>query len=37
MRQLELWSSDSEKERRLQEVVDELKEKFGDNAIKRGK
>ena len=37
MRQLELWETDSEKERKLQEVVDELKEKFGDNAIKRGK
>ena len=37
MRQLELWGTDSEKERKLQEVVDELREKFGDNAIKRGK
>jgi DNA polymerase-4 len=36
MRQLELWSADTEKERRLQEVLDELKEKYGDNAIKRG-
>jgi DNA polymerase-4 len=37
MRQLELWEGGSEKERKLQEVVDELKEKFGDDAIKRGK
>jgi DNA polymerase-4 len=37
MRQLELWSTDSEKERKLQEVVDELREKYGDKAIKRGK
>jgi DNA polymerase-4 len=37
MRQLELWGTDSEKERKLQAVVDELREKFGDNAIKRGK
>ncbi len=36
MRQLELWSTDTEKERRLQEVLDKLKEKYGDNAIKRG-
>ena len=36
MRQLELWGTDTEKERRLQEVLDELKEKFGDNVIKRG-
>jgi DNA polymerase-4 len=37
MRQLELWGTDSEKERKLQAVVDELRKKFGDNAIKRGK
>ena len=37
MRQLELWGADTEKERRLQEVLDELKEKFGENSIKRGK
>lgn len=37
MRQLELWGTDAEKERKLQAVVDELREKFGDNAIKRGK
>jgi len=37
IRQLELWGSDSEKERRLQEVVDMLRERYGDDAIKRGK
>jgi DNA polymerase IV len=37
MRQLELWETGGEKERKLQEVLDELKEKYGDKAIKRGK
>jgi DNA polymerase-4 len=37
MRQLELWETNSDKERKLQEAVDELREKFGDHAIKRGK
>lgn len=37
MRQLELWGEDTEKERKLQNVLDELQEKFGDHAIKRGK
>ena len=37
MRQLELWEFSSDKERKLQEVVDELKEKYGEDAIKRGK
>ena len=36
LRQLELWESGTEKERRLQAVLDELREKYGDNAIKRG-
>ena len=36
MRQLELWESGSEKERKLQEVMDELKEKYGKDAINRG-
>jgi DNA polymerase IV len=36
IRQLGLWDADSEKERRLQEVVDELQEKYGRNVIKRG-
>jgi len=37
MRQLELWEADTEKKRKLQEVLDELKEKYGDDAIQRGK
>ena len=37
IRQLELWETGSEKERKLQVVVDELREKFGNKAIKRGK
>lgn len=36
VRQLGLWDTNSEKERRLQEVVDELQEKYGRNVIKRG-
>lgn len=36
-RQLELWSADSEKERLLQKTLDELKKKYGEGAIKRGK
>lgn len=37
IRQLELWETGSEKERKLQETLDVLREKYGDNAIKRGK
>ena len=37
MRQLELWETNTEKERKLQEVLDELKEKYGEDSIKRGK
>jgi DNA polymerase-4 len=36
-RQLELWETGSEKERRLQQVVDELQQKYGQGAITRGK
>ncbi|MDK1028869.1 MAG: DNA polymerase IV [Anaerolineae bacterium] len=36
IRQLELWQPESEKERKLQEVLNELKDKFGVNAIKQG-
>jgi len=36
IRQLGLWDVDSEKERKLQEAVDELHEKYGRNVIKRG-
>jgi DNA polymerase-4 len=36
VRQLGLWDQESEKERRLQEVMDELQDKYGKNVIKRG-
>ena len=36
IRQLGLWDTNSEKERKLQEVVEELQEKYGRNVIKRG-
>jgi DNA polymerase-4 len=36
IRQLGLWDVDSEKERKLQDVVDELQEKYGRNVIHRG-
>lgn len=37
IRQLGLWEAGTEKERKLQEVLDELREKYGKDAIKRGK
>ncbi|MCL4274696.1 MAG: DNA polymerase IV [Anaerolineales bacterium] len=36
MRQLSLWDVGSEKSRKLQEVVDELQEKYGRNVIRKG-
>jgi DNA polymerase-4 len=36
VRQLELWSESSEKNRKLQTVIDTLQEKYGDKAISRG-
>ena len=36
VRQLGLWDFASEKERKLQEVMDELQEKYGRHVIKRG-
>jgi DNA polymerase-4 len=36
IRQLGLWDTNSEKERKLQEAVDQLHEKYGRNAIHRG-
>ncbi len=36
IRQLGLWDFNSEKERRLQQVLDELQEKYGKHVIKRG-
>jgi DNA polymerase-4 len=37
LRQLELWGTDAEKRRRLQEALDTLREKFGEKSIRRGK
>ena len=37
IRQLGLWDFNSEKERKLQEVVEGLQEKYGRNVIKRGR
>jgi DNA polymerase-4 len=36
LRQLGLWDSDLEKRRRLQEALDELHEKYGEQSIHRG-
>jgi DNA polymerase-4 len=36
IRQLGLWDIDPEKARRLQNVVDELQEKYGKDVIRRG-
>ncbi len=36
IRQLGLWDMGSEKERKLQEVLDQLQEKYGEGVIKRG-
>ncbi|MBA4380110.1 MAG: DNA polymerase IV [Anaerolinea sp.] len=36
LRQLELWGEDAEKGRKLQMVIDELHEKFGEKVIHRG-
>ena len=36
IRQLGLWDMDHEKSRKLQEVVDELREKYGKNIIQQG-
>ena len=37
IRQLGLWDADSEKSRRLQQAVDELRKKYGKRVINRGK
>jgi DNA polymerase-4 len=37
VRQLGLWDVDSEKSRKLQEVLDALQDKYGKDVIKRGK
>ncbi len=36
VRQLELWGGNSERSRKLQETIDELQGKFGENAVHRG-
>ncbi len=37
LRQMELWGAQSEKARKLQETLDKLHDKFGDDSIHRGK
>lgn len=37
LRQLELWGADSEKSRRLQEALDTVRAKYGEQSIQRGK
>jgi DNA polymerase-4 len=36
IRQLGLWDANLERERKLQEIVDKLQEKYGNHVIKRG-
>jgi DNA polymerase-4 len=36
IRQLSLWDAEIEKDRRLQNAIDSLREKFGDRAVRRG-
>jgi len=36
LRQLELWGEDAEKGRKLQAAIDELQERFGEKAVRRG-
>jgi DNA polymerase-4 len=36
VRQLSLWDAGTEKSRRIQEVVDQLQEKYGKNVIRKG-
>jgi DNA polymerase-4 len=37
LRQLELWGVESDKSRRLQEVLDTVRSRFGEKAIRRGR
>jgi len=37
LRQMELWGAQSEKSRKLQETLDKLHEKFGEQSIRRGR
>jgi hypothetical protein len=34
---MELWGAQTEKSRKLQDTLDKIKEKFGDESIRRGK
>jgi hypothetical protein len=36
-RQLELWDKNAQKARKLQQALDKLEEKYGEDVIKRGK
>jgi hypothetical protein len=36
IRQLALWDTGSEKSRRLQQAIDELREKYGEKVIYKG-
>lgn len=36
LRQMELWGQEAEKGRKLQEAIDELQERFGEKAVRRG-
>jgi len=37
LRQLELWGAEAEKRRKLQGVLDQVQQKFGEKSIRRGK
>ena len=37
VRQLGLWDTNLDRERKLQQLMEELQEKYGQNVIKRGK
>jgi hypothetical protein len=37
LRQMELWGEVAEKGRKLQAPIDELQERFGEKAVRRGK
>jgi hypothetical protein len=37
LRQLELWGADAEKSRRLQEALDNVRAKYGEQSIRQGR
>ncbi len=37
VRQLRLWEPESDKDRRLQSAIDELRQRFGDSVVQRGR